>query len=743
MEPPVVAVEATVDLDRCRVKGHLRWTGDVSWVDPLDGLPLPDDDRTTLRTFPRRVAQGEVSFLHADGAQLRFQSALPRRFDDGGCARGAMLAHGSWLPLPLQDGALAPVDWAVHVSLPDGAAGVINGATGVGAVHWEGRAEQVSLAVVNRGVRTRLGAVELVTRGKPRRGLVRELPRAHAGAWAPGPVVVVEGPLRRRLARPGPGVAFVSDRAFRVTQPIARFHRVAVAAALAEAATPGSDPLARAVVGAVRADAWGARLRGPGMRSWLEKLSFLPPAHAVLFAGNTPFHGDLLETTWPSDPLSDDLDERFAPAPSGRHAAGQLDLLGGEGTAARVADALSVGVPWDAAVGLAGLPFEVADALRRPVPVEDWQLAVVDDTVTVRSAGVERTVAVVVGDTRFAWTVPATGASAPLPGRPVRLDATATLRQVDGSGERVPQRVSGTVAAWVTAVDFSARQLEAGVLATLRPAWNTRRQWSASVSTTASAPIVVRLAHAWKVGPLLDGLTRAHRIVPSIAGSWLDSDTAPVNGHGYAVDAGLSWVWDDRELRNWPLRGGRVSLGPVASVAPGSDDRALALHGTASRGVAAGTRWQVATTASASVVAADLPHRRLALDGLGNLASFPDLPACPLDLGQGCAPTGWARGTAAAELRWAVIRGASVPLLLAWGDELHVLAGPEVGALQTDAGPAWGVGAVTGAGVVADVLGFDPNLLALTVAWPVYAEGATGPVDRATPRFWLRWSQRF
>jgi hypothetical protein len=333
----------------------------------------------------------------------------------------------------------------------------------------------------------------------------------------------------------------------------------------------------------------------------------------------------------------------------------------------------------------------------------------------------------------------------PYDGEGFSFDPRGVIRQASRAGERQPAGLDLTVAAWLATVDFEAAAVEAGVVSTLRRPWNTRSQASVSVSTTPTAPIVLRLAHAWKRGRLLDGLTRVHRFVLSGAASLVDPDTALVTGAGVVLDAGLSWAFDDRELRTWPHDGARVSLGPVASIAPGSADRAVAMHASASSALPFGPRVQLAGHWSGSAAAATLPHRRLSFGGLGNLASFPDLPLCPLDLGGGCAPPGSLRTTGALELRWAAIRGASVPAPLAWGDELQLLGGAEAGAMATEEGTALAAGAVAGAGFVADVFGLDPNFLGVTVAVPVAVSGATGPVKTGIdkPRVWLRWSQRF
>ena len=66
--------------------------------------------------------------------------------------------------------------------------------------------------------------------------------------WAPR-LVVVDTPARRRLVRTGPQVLYLSDRAFRVSAGLWKFHRERVQRGILEAGLPISDPWERQLAG--------------------------------------------------------------------------------------------------------------------------------------------------------------------------------------------------------------------------------------------------------------------------------------------------------------------------------------------------------------------------------------------------------------------------------------------------------------------------------------------------------------
>jgi hypothetical protein len=143
----------------------------------------------------------------------------------------------------------------------------------------------------------------------------------------------------------------------------------------------------------------------------------------------------------------------------------------------------------------------------------------------------------------------------------------------------------------------------------------------------------------------------------------------------------------------------------------------------------------------AAMAQSTVDHRLLEVGGAGIMASIPELPACTDAVRTDCQPLADLRATAAVELRWAVVRDASVPGLLAWGSELQLAPGLEAVAADVD-GAAWAVGATLGLTGIYDLLGADPSLIGVTAGWPLLGQGLPA-TPQPLPELLLRWSQAF
>ena len=736
---PTVQIEAAVDLDACTITGTLR-TAFRTFVDPVATLPIPADDRTLARVFPGDVDTGRITWT-VDGDVVTFRTELPHRYEGLGCARGRLTALGGWYPTPLVDGRLPAARWVVDVTLPDGAAGALGEATGREALHWEGDGERVGLFVARRGEITDVAGAALVTRGTPRKALVRGLER-DVPADAPS---LVEAPLRRRLARAAPGIAAVSDRAFRVTRPLDRFHRVAVFRSVAEASVANPDPLARGLVGAIEARNFAAELRSATAEGWLDRLSFVPSLNHLLFSGNMPFHADLLERTVPADPVRDDVAERYAPSWPATVVAAQLGALSDDAALTALASSLRLGGDPAAAARAMGLDADL-DRFRVPLGAEDWTLRVDGRDVTVTRVGAPDAPEVVVTlrvDGVDATVQETRSATIILPMAPERviLDPRAELPQTSRLGDRLPAPWDWTANAGFDSIDLTDFDVNAGALATLRKAHDTHTLGNLAIQTNEANRLALRLGVVRKEGPLIDGLSRPHRFSLAATVAWLEPGFAPTLGHGWATELGVGWVVDDRTWPDFPLGGSRLGISAAAGVVPGSPDRYANASATGTLVGSPHLRHAVAFRLGAAVAAADFPHRQLSLAGLGQLASLPALPACPT-VDDACAVVGLQRATAAAEWRWAALRDVSVPGWLAWGSGLQFSLGPELGAVVGDAGTAMAAGVAAGVTGVADLAGVTPAALGLTVGVPFWVEESLG-TDPGTPQFWLRWDQRF
>jgi len=230
-----ITIDATVGDDLRTITGTMRWTGDEPLVDPLALLPdPPPDDQVERRTWPGRPSRGEVAFDEPVDGVVVFSTVLPHRYGAIGWTSHGLFASGGWYPQP--DG-LPVAHFTVTVALPEGTTGALGDSVGTGPLFWEGDGERAPLAVVKRGRITPLESgevdIDLLTSGRPREKFTKELLRVAVTLDTPLAGAVVETPLRRRLVQPAPGLLYVSDRAFRVTEGLRWIHRDAVARAFA------------------------------------------------------------------------------------------------------------------------------------------------------------------------------------------------------------------------------------------------------------------------------------------------------------------------------------------------------------------------------------------------------------------------------------------------------------------------------------------------------------------------------
>ncbi len=142
------------------------------------------------------------------------------------------------------------------------------------------------------------------------------------------PLLVVEAPLRRNLARAGPGVVLVSDRAFRLLpfERFFRFHRYPIVREVTTAWAHGQ--VRRDRFRHVSADAVGAYLRDRFIArtaGYAEDLfdvllfwSFIPAVDSILYAPQTAFIEAYFRVADETDPLRVNLVDPPSPWPRGR-----------------------------------------------------------------------------------------------------------------------------------------------------------------------------------------------------------------------------------------------------------------------------------------------------------------------------------------------------------------------------------------------------------------------------------------
>lgn len=751
-----VELRAHVSDDLKSVLGTLRWDGpqDVGFVDYLGALPAPQDDRTALRTWPGGPEQGSLVWREEQddrGRHLVFELEIPDRYGAVGRVPGhGLYLNGGWYPVPVgPEGDLLEAQWDVVVDIPDGAAGAAGADFGVDELRWRGVGERVGLAVVPGGEIERLdssaGQVVLLSERGITRHRQRWLTRSLEACWPEGSaleLVVVDAPLMRRLARPSPGLLFLSSRAFRLNPGLEHLHQASVCEGMLEAGLAPMLPLhsSRDFVAAVLAAQ--AMEEVPTAEGLLRWFSWLPQIDELLYSGSVPYVSEVMGEPWPGDTLSDDLVEVLDPRLPGAVVAGRA-LVRGEPVVA-VAEALLAG---DAAP-------EWVLAEEEQHSGQDYKLVVLSEKGgsqrldLIRSAAdgapAEPLVVVVDDQRRLVELGPGPGSAeielSERPGR-VALDPDGLLRQTDRANDRWPSRWTTVLSAFPTVWNLSSGRLEGYLALRFRRQHDTRWYYDSFIFRDEVDELGARAAvgHSW--GPLQDRRWRPYRLYVWGSGSLLDPDFRPTDRGRWAVDAGATLVWDTQVDWLFPLRGHRFTLSGHGGFVPASPQRWAGLSASA-RGVAS-PHPRVALAGQARVGRSwgEVEHRLQVLGGVANLRSVPANMA-----------VGEAKLVTRGELRVAPLRHVSVPLGFAWLDELQLSGGLEAGLmsgaiLDSSYGETppdgWvsALGWTAGSFVVLDILGGQPALAGLVLAGPVAAEPSF--VSEVSPNLYLLWEQAF
>ncbi len=727
---PHVQIDAHLDEDG-HIRGTFVATEPQQLVDPLARLPEPDDPLSLLRTYPFARSRGSVTWQVRDGV-VHFDTKLPRRWGAvGRTRRHGSFANGAWYPQP--EG-LPIVQWDVTLTAPDGWTVAVGDQWGPQQAHWTGTAERAAMAVMPRAVATPIDedgvSATLLTRGKPRRALVRET-RNQLVAIAPADAgwngVIVEAPLRRRLARPGPGLAYVSDRAWRVTGGLHRFHHVAVARGLAAALSGHADPFERDIVAAALSQRHSARLRGAGARRTLRWASFLPTIDSLLYSRTMAFHGDILEDTHPADPVRDDLVEVHAPVYAGTVVVAQLDDAYGSATAWQVGTALRNGDEL--------LPEHAAflEARRVPMPEQDYILAVDDERVRVSRDGADGpTEPVVVRIDGYDQVLMGAGAirQQPAPKR-VALDPGRHLAQTSRAHDTWPARYRVVATGAIHTINLSDGWIDMGGAMWLRRQYETRNVYWGSASTNRSSLAATTLGYTRRFGAKIDGLRHRHALSTSVNAAWLnpafEGTLAPI-----AVGAGVSYSFRQRYGGYFPLQGSAFGLGADGGFVPTTDQQWAKASLAGTQVLSPHPRHAVALRGVLAIAQGTVAQRLPSLGGSSRLRSIPP-EAAPAT----------AASVALAEYRWAPARGASVPVGFGWATELQLSLGAEAGMGIVDGELARAAGVTVGVAGMADMLGFEPRMMGVTAAWPVYVEGIELEGNKWMPELYLRWGPSF
>ncbi len=766
-----VVIDATVDDDLRSIHGTVRFDEvNREVVDPLALLPEPHSDLDLFRTYPGRPNQGEVDLQQQPDGSYAFTTRLPRRFGAVGATRKGLFANGAWYPQP--EG-LPIVDFEVTVRLPPGTTGALGDVVGTHTLSWTGTAERAPLAVVRGGVLTELdGHGVLLTKGRPPRRVVEQL-RKDLARWPhfskgrprseqsivraedvdPEHGIVVRAPLRRRLVRAGPGLAYLSDRAYRLTPGLEFAHRRAITKGVATAWVDSPDPLARELTAAGLGPALDAQLNVDTDRA-LRRWSWIPQVNSLLASRRIAFYSDILDLPYPGDRVHDDLEEIIAPRWPGAAIAAQIDLLHGEGTSLRVAEHVARGDTLYVAMAREGhSAFELLP-YRHAVPVQDLQLTVEGSTVRVERVPVGGPGLIPVGvqgpdDEIMVVTAHSLREALTLeldaPPRRVAIDPDGVIAQTRRVADTHPLRYQVTAAAYIDTLNVTRGQVFGALFTTLRRRGDTRHIWAGSLSNSRSDLVRAGVAHLFKVGPLVDGFNRAQRLRIGGSASVLDPRFADTEGAKVAIDTSLGWSWDTRVSDLFPLSGHRLFGTVTGGAIPGVGETWGGGYAGAIGIIGVHPRLSLAGRAAGSLARANVPHRLLQLGGSGAMRSIPVLPACPSAPSHPdgpCADLATERLLAVGEVRWAPLRNASVPMVLLWGTELQLTAGVEGVVAQVQDEPVRAFGVTTGVLGVGDMLGVEAMAAGVVAGWPVAWEGLELEA-RALPEIYLRWAQAF
>ena len=730
----------------------------VRFVDALSKLPVPEDDVLLRRTFPFAVERGWVDIRKKGPGRIAFVALLPRRYGAAGMVPGhGLFANGLWHPQPTRSGAPAVVDWAVHLRLPPGTLGVLNGSVGTETLDWSGTAERLSLAVVPGGRATPLGLEAgralWVDHGPERHRRDERLAAVVASAWplsTPLDLVLVEAPLRRRLVRSGPGVLFVSDRALRLSAGLWQFHVAALQRGVLEAALEIVQPWPRALAAAALA---ASRAPGVDLRESLGWLSWIPEIDSLLYDGRLPFYEDAFGEVWPPDPVPDDLSEVLARSTPAQAITRRLDARYGDGTALRVAGGLVGGAALDDALIRVGVPPGVVAAWRPWPAPQDLSVSVaptsgggahIEITRTATPTTPGEPITVDVDGERTVWDAPDGSAThridtPAMPGQ-VTIDPLGSVHQPARSDDRWPRPITMTAAFFPYELNLRGGGLSAAAWLSFRRQYSTRWRLDASVQTSPEDVIGGTIGAVRYLGPLQDRRNRPLRLSFGAGPSVLDPDFRPLAGHAVSLDGYLGMAWDTRVDTLFPRRGHRLFVGGSGGLVPGQSAWTQ-LGASGILVVPLGGRVALAGRAGAAMATGDVAHRLLQLGGSDNVQGLrPD------------AAVGTRRLTAITELRWQVLRLASIPMPLMWLSDLQLHGGLEAGTLATasgDCGAAaedcWRSALGGSAGVLgtADVLGARPTSLGAWFAAPILVSELPGAALDTDLQVYLRLTQAF
>ena len=730
-------VAGTVTPDLARISAT------VECVDPAGACPLPLvrpvlGDIAVQRNGPDWPDAGEQA-VTVEGAIWTVQTRLPRRYGDTATLRNQGLwSNGTWLPA-----VGGPSTWEVSLELPPDTVGVLNGevreAGDPAPLRWTGVAERFALAVLpaKRAPLSRVevagGVVTFVGRAAQRPNVQKQVRALVEADWPfaePPRLVVVSDRDRERLATAGPGVVYLSDRTFRLSPGLARFHWPAVRRALYAAALGELPAWDAAFLATLLAEGRPA----PSVDRALGWAAWNPIIDELLTDGTLPFYGDTFNEARPAAP-----DPFFAGRRAPREAALQLrDLLGPEATQAFLTEALAqrgaAGGPARAAAAALGVDEGVVAGWEAaPDPAQDYRIETEGGRparVTRAGGGAAEVVVVEADDRPSVWVAPPGPASLPLPAgtRKAAVDVAGRAEDAARDNNRGPPRWHTIATGWATDISPSQGSFTAWADLAFRKQGDTKNLYLVGARHDPQDLLSLSVGYVRAFGPLVDRRSRRHRVFITGGPSLLDGTYGSVESGEYVLGGAVGYTFDSRAADTYAMSGRRVS------VAVGAGTRLTAAESWASAGgawvelVPIHPRHVLATRLRAGWSSSEVAHRLLTLGGADAVRSVEET-----------AVLGNERLVANVEYRWSALRDISVPLPLAWVSELQLVPGFDAGAVWIDGSDAPSVasGATVGLYSVLDVFGARPTLVGAVMAFPI------SPVVSSVPQVYFSFDHAF
>ena len=735
---PTITLTATIRDDLQTITGEMTMEDGegLRFIDTLAMLPAPQTDQIALRTWPRGPEEGWLEMDSREDGEMSFYAILPRRYGASGLVPGhGLFLNGLWHPQPVRGSAPEDVLWDVTLTLPDGAVGTLNGTYGTGELHWRGQAERLSISAIPGGEirHMPLEAGELVVvdkRARPRldERLTKVLEDSWPGPMAPDALVVIT-PSMRRLSRPGPDVLFLSDRAFRATGGLWKYHVPAVRLGLLSAALPVEESWRRHLIAAAISE---RMYKEPTPEELLGWFSWIPQIDDLLYDGQMPFFSEIFNETWPGDPLADDLQEILDRRIPARALVHRIDAIYGAGSALRLANVLLAGRSMHEATIAAGVPpitlenwlpwlppgelsVEVESVPGTSPEDETWRITVdrqADDhapiePVVVVIDEVERSLLLGPGSDRAVIDQPYAPGS-------VHLDPDRDLLQANRSDDHWPERWTAVVSFFPYELNVRQGRISAYANVGLRRRYDTLWRYDLGLYTDVENLVGTRLSTTRYFGPLVDRRYRVFRVWGGVGGAMLNANYRPLTGGQAVVEGFVGTAWDTRERITLARSGHRISATASAGLVPGSEEhwsatglQLLAQTPLAGRLVAVGR-------IKGGLASGDIEHRLLSLGGSGGVQGLP-----------AAAMIGNDRVVASSELRWLAIHNASVPLALGWASDMQISGGVDVGTASRDETRSSALGWSAGLAFVADIVGADPNFGGIWLAGPLVVDPET------------------